>query len=559
MKLECAFLAAFLLASLSRAQAPTSAPSTSKPEEECKISGSVMKLAGSEPLRKARVFLQATEDRTRKFSAITDAAGQFRIKGIDPGTYKLTASRAGFVSQEYGQKKPGGPGAVLTLHPQQEVHDLIFRLIPAAVIAGKILDEDGEALASVEVSALRETYSEGKRAFRTQASASTNDLGEYRLFGLAPGRYFVSAVYPQWGRFGSNEVDSGSLDQQAEGYAKMYYPGTPDRAKATAITLKPGDEIPSTDIPMRSVLVYHVRGHVFNQITHKPGTEMSVMLMPRKTTHEWEFTNMEANVEKKDGSFDIAEVLPGSYSLVAFWFDEGKVYTSRVAVDVGNANVEGLNVALSPGVTINGQIVWDGHPNLDRDELTILLDPIDFRLFSGPTRVAQNNTFAVKDVGEGTYRVNVMGQSKDCYVKDVRYGESAALDEGLTVTRGTPARLEVTISSRGARVQGAVVDADGLPATGVWVALVPEESRRTATRLYKSGTTDQYGHFDLHGIAPGDYKLFSWGEGEDGSWEDPEFLKPFEDKGERISLQEGDQKSLNLTAIRSKAAESANR
>lgn len=560
MKRACAFLAVLLLASLSRAQAPTSAPLTSKPEEECTISGSVVKLAGGEPLRKARVFLQATDDRTREFSAITNAAGQFQIKGIDPGTYKLTVSRAGFVSQEYSQKKPGGPGAVLTLHSQQEVHDLIFRLIPAAVIAGKILDDDGEPLASVQVSALRETYSEGKRAFSTQGIVSTNDLGEYRLFGLAPGRYFVSAVYPHWGRFGNNEDDSGSPQQEAGGYAKMYYPGTPDRAKATPITLKPGDEIPSTEILMRQVLVYHVRGHVFNQITHKPGTEMNVMLMPRKKTHDWEFSDLEANVEKKDGSFDIAEVLPGSYSLVAFWFDEGKVYTSSVAVDVGNANVEGLNVALGPGVTINGQIVWEGHPSLDKDELTISLDPIDFfRFFSGPTRVAQNNTFVLKDVGEGTYRVNVVGQSKDCYVKDVRYGESAALDEGLTVTRGTPASLEVIINSRGARVQGAVVDADGLPATGVWVALVPEESRRTASRLYKSGTTDQYGHFDLHGIAPGEYKLFSWEEAESGAWEDPEFLKPFEDKGERISFQEGDQKSLNFTAIRTKAPESANR
>jgi hypothetical protein len=60
----------------------------------------------------------------------------------------------------------------------------------------------------------------------------------------------------------------------------------------------------------------------------------------------------------------------------------------------------------------------------------------------------------------------------------------------------------------------------------------------------------------VRGIAPGDYKLFSWEEVESGAWEDPEFLKPFEGKGEKISLQEGDQKSLSLTAIRAKATES---
>ena len=85
------------------------------------------------------------------------------------------------------------------------------------------------------------------------------------------------------------------------------------------------------------------------------------------------------------------------------------------------------------------------------------------------------------------------------------------------------------------------------------MALVPDsEVRRSKHRLYKSETTDQYGHFDLRGIAPGGYLLFSWTEAEDGAWEDPEFLKPFleKKKGERISLQEGDTKSMNLVAIK---------
>jgi hypothetical protein len=152
----------------------------------------------------------------------------------------------------------------------------------------------------------------------------------------------------------------------------------------------------------------------------------------------------------------------------------------------------------------------------------------------------------------------VYGQSKDCYIKDIRYGSSSALEEGFTVSRGNPGNLEITISSRGARVQGAVADVDGLPAAGVWVVLVPEAQRRSQSRLYKSQTTDQYGRFDLRGIAPGDYGLFSWEEAESGAWEDTEFLKPFEGKGERISFQDGEQKTQNLTAIRTKSPEPAN-
>jgi hypothetical protein len=125
------------------------------------------------------------------------------------------------------------------------------------------------------------------------------------------------------------------------------------------------------------------------------------------------------------------------------------------------------------------------------------------------------------------------------------------------VVRGAPAPLEITISSHGARVQGAISAADGLPAVGVWVVLVPEAKNREQYRLYKTQTTDQNGRFDLRGIAPGEYKLFSWEEVETGAWEDPEFLKPFEEKGEKISLHEGDQKTLSLVAVRARSAEAA--
>jgi hypothetical protein len=176
-------------------------------------------------------------------------------------------------------------------------------------------------------------------------------------------------------------------------------------------------------------------------------------------------------------------------------------------------------------------------------------------VFQGGTRVAQDNFFTLKDIGDGNYHVEVDGQSKDCYIKDIRYGPSDGLDDGFTVSKGTPANLEITISSRGARLQGTTSDADGLPAAGVWVVLVPSAPHRSHHRLYKSLTTDQYGHFDLGGIAPGDYKLFSWNQVEDGAWEDADFLKPFEEKGEKVTVAEGESKSVNLKSIKTAAKE----
>jgi hypothetical protein len=546
----------FLMVSGWLVRAQESKSAATKKKDECSISGTVLTLAGGEPLRKARVRLESQEDRMRSISAISDAGGRFEVKALDPGGYRLHVSRAGYVTQTYGQRKPQDPGALLSLRPGQELKDLIFKMVPSAVIAGRIRDEDGEPLPAVSVRALREVYDKGKRSLVSGASAQTNDLGEYRLFGLGPGRYFVSAHYGTWERGGGESEEQ--TQPSSQGYAKMFYPGTPDRTKATAIAVKAGEEIPSVEILMRQVSVYHVRGHVYNQITHRPGTDAFVLLLPKSGQRE-DIGDTFTMVQKRDGSFDIPEILPGSYSLAAFWSDEGKHYLSRLSLEVGNADVEGVAVTIAPGTTVGGRVIWEGQPALERDELRIGVRPTDDSPIYFPgSRVNADGSFAIPDVGDGAYNAIPEGESKDCYVKDVEYAGRASLEDGFSVARGSAALLEITISSRGGRVQGTVTDDDGLPTSGVYVALVPDsEARRAKHRLYKSQTTDQYGHFDLRGIAPGDYLLFSWTEAEDGAWEDPEFLKPFleKKKGERISLQEGDTKSMNLVAVKNASAE----
>ncbi len=547
-------LIALLLAGPALAQTSKTAPTPK--QDQCRIAGIVVKLAGGEPLRKAKLSLQSMDDRTHTVAVVTGADGHFEFKGLDPGRYQLRARRVGYVASEYGQRKPNDPGAVLTLRAGQVLKDLVFRLVPAAVISGRIMDEDAEPLPGITVCALREVYSEGKRNLRTAAAVETNDLGEYRLYGLPPGRYFISAVYPQWTRFGGRTNEAEDTEASTEGYAKMYYPGTPDAAQASKIVVKQGEEIPSIEMLMRQVPVHRIRGRVYNQITHKPGVGTTVILSAKTTGHEWQFGSQEVDVQKQDGSFEIPEVIPGSYVLIRYWFDDGKVYSTVTPLEVGNADVEGVSVTIAPGVNINGQIIWEGKASLERDELSVTPRLVDLHIFFSPaTRVAQDNFFTLKDIGDGNYHVEVDGQSKDCYIKDIRYGPSDGLDDGFTVSKGAPANLEITISSRGARLQGTTSDADGLPAAGVWVVLVPSAPHRSHHRLYKSLTTDQYGHFDLRGIAPGDYKLFSWNQVEDGAWEDADFLKPFEEKGEKVTVQEGDAKSVNLTTIKAVGTE----
>ncbi len=267
------FSLVFLMGLLAISANAQNTPKTEK-DEECSIAGMVVAMEGSVPLRKARVVLQSTEDQARGISTVTTADGRFTLKRLAPGSYRLSVSRAGFVFFEYGQRKPGTRGAILTLRPKQEIKDLLFRLIPSGVISGKILDADGEPLPSASVQALRQTYSEGKHSLTPASMVETNDLGEYRLFGLAPGRYFVSAAYSSW-----RQIDPPSAEVHEEGYAKIYYPGTPEAAKAGSITIKAGEEVSSIEILLRQVTVHRVRGHVFNQITNKPGEGVELFLI----------------------------------------------------------------------------------------------------------------------------------------------------------------------------------------------------------------------------------------------------------------------------------------
>jgi carboxypeptidase family protein len=522
----------------------------------CSVSGLVVKLPGSVPLPSSTVRLQSVDDHTRTFSGLTDVGGRFEIKGIDPGRYRLRVIRNGYVTEEYGQRTPNDAGAILALSPGQDFRDLLFRLLPAAVIAGRIQNENGDALPWVRVNALRATYLRGKRTLSSEVTVVTNDLGEYRLFGLRPGRYFLSATYRPGQRLEANEEDEDREGVGKSGYVTTYYPGTPDPAKATALTIKTGDEIPSMDLLLEPTTVYSIRGRVNSFGSRRNPNGVILILEARSTGLGWSVPPRQAIVDKPDGVFEVENVLPGSYTLSAFLFDEGRRYQARQSIDITKIDVEGIQLTPQPGMDIRGQVVWDPKPSLEKDALILNVRPADSTFqFGAQARVASNGSFSLRDVPESLYRLSSTGQSPDCYLKSIRYAGMEISGDEFNVIRGTQAILEVTISSRGAHVQGMVKDANGLPAAGVWVVLVPDEAHRHEFHLFKQRTTDQYGRFDFRGIAPGDYKLFSWEQVEQNAWEDPDFLKAFEPKGEGISLAEGDGKSIDLVAIRSASHE----
>jgi hypothetical protein len=552
LKLSC-FLLACLTCKTCCPQTTTAPSKDSSDGQTCTVSGIVIRSQDSAPLKNATVQLTNDSDREHHIATKTTADGHFLLKNVPPGQYKLIVTRNGYVNQELGQKKPGDPGAMFTLRPGQRIADLVFKLGLAGVISGEVFDEDGEPMVGVAVRALRQVYTDGRKALQTTTEQETNDLGEFRVFGLAPGRYYISVEMPGWNRVvGDREFSSSEKSSGEKGYGKIYYPNALEAARASSIYVKEGEEISSIDIFMKEVTVYRVRGNVQYLFPHKGTGDTQLVVAHRGQMTDWDPMAVQM-VAKDDNSFEIPDLAPGEYTVTAFFFDQGKSFSTQEDVDVADADVNGLTLVIAPGVDIPGQLLWDGNPSLEGERASIYLAPAEESgviVWGGAqAHLEEKSQFTLKEVSQGTYRINVNGISKDCYIKEVQFGENVLPDHVLHAKRGVSGELRITISSKGARLQGIVANDESLPVAGVWVVAVPEESKRSLRYLYKAVTTDQYGRYDLRGLVPGKYMIFAWDGVARGEWEDPEFLKTNGAKAVTVEVSDSDTKSTDLQLI----------
>ena len=476
------FSAAVVLAQTS--PNPASNAKANAGEETCVVSGMVIRVLDSAPLKNATVQLVSGEDREHTIATRTTADGHFELRNVPSGRYRLKVSRDGYVEQEFGQKKPTDPGAMFALKPGQKMSDLVFKLGRAGVITGHVFNAEGEPMPNVMLNAIRQVYREGKREFESSAWDRSNDLGEYRIFGLAPGRYYVSAEEQTWNRVvGDREFNPVEKDTGEKAYAKIYFPTSLDLGKASTVTVKEGEEIPAIDILMKEVVAYRIRGKVTNQLSKNRGAQNVQIAVLRRDSGGWSEVGSTTE-EKTDGTFEIPAVAPGEYSLLAFSYEDGKAHSTQEDLTVGNADVEGLTVTIGPGVNIPGRVAWEGKPSLEKAGLTVgAAPPGPVYVWAESAEVDTSNQFTLRDVSEGEFRLTVEGMSKDCYVKEARFGDALLPDMSFRVMKGSAGPLEITVSSLGARLEGTVTNEESLPVAGVWVVAVPEEPKKAALPL----------------------------------------------------------------------------
>jgi hypothetical protein len=163
--------------------------------------------------------------------------------------------------------------------------------------------------------------------------------------------------------------------------------------------------------------------------------------------------------------------------------------------------------------------------------------------------VQADGTFALQQVGRDDYRVVVNGIPRNGYLKTARYGGLDVTSEGLRLDRQPTGTLDIIVSTNTGIADGTVKNDKQDPAINVTVVLVPDATRRNRFDLYRTASTDATGHFHLEGIAPGDYRVFAWEDIENGAWQDPDFLRQFEDRSKSARINESGTSNIELRVI----------
>ena len=567
--------------------AQSTAPAKPKPGS---VAGTVIRTDNSQPVKKAKLSLDpdfeqaaagmSTEEalaafRDRLFESETDATGHFLFSDVPPGQYRIRAEKMGFIASEVGGRTDGVPVTVVAGQP---VKDVQIQLRPGGAITGRALNEDGEPMANVTVEAMRYSYVEGTRRLLPVGQAQTNDLGEYRVFNLLPGKYYVRARVVNMGSLPMGARHAGKKPEEA--YWPLYYPDAKTPATATRVEVKPMDEQHANFnfVPGQG---YRVSGKVMGiPASMTPGNGYGMVMLIDKNGDEPSGTAM---ISAKDPYFSIGPVPPGEYHVIAFSakikepgspnqsvenVKMGHVSQEVVAADIPNATV---NLTTRTPVQIQGKIRLDPAPP----------SPVDVRgLFvtfdSADDATEMENAFAnLGEMGgrteptmgqstkEGTFEARLGASSgavqvhltanggfEDYYTKSILLGGRDVSDSGIAPASITPgSSLDIVVSPFGARVDGVVLDSNKKPVVGAFVACVPEPKLRHRRDLYITDTTNQQGHYVLRGLRPGSYRLYALDEVDPGAIYSSDFLKPFEDMGESLNVKEKDAVSKDLQVL----------
>jgi hypothetical protein len=521
------------------------------------LRGFVVALDSGAPIRRAQVRAMAPEARTPRMTT-TDGDGRFELRELPAGRYRIFVTKSGFVSLQYGQRRPSQSGTPIEIRDKQVIDKVTIGLPRGSVIAGRITDDFGEPVAGANVNALQSRFLGGTRRWTPSGQGDrTDDLGQFRLYGLAPGDYVVSATYQMMGMM------DGEQSPEATGFAPTYFPGVPGMGDAQRITVAVGEENTNASFALVPTRLVSVEGTV-TSAEGKAITQGFVTLMPADPSGAGIMMFMSGGMGGRidnSGKFRIGNVAPGNYIAQARvggnFGPEGPGEIGRMPVAVGSEKVENVAIVMTTGGRITGRVVTDtGEPLPTTSgpmEMSVMARPAagaEFGMGAGGgfARVNADGTFELRGLVDPRV-IRVMSPSR-WIVKAVMAGGRDYADTPIEVQPGkTITGMEIVLTNRAGSVTGAVTDERGQPVLDTSILVFPDDRRlwQFDSRYVKTTRPDQEGRYRIDGLPPADaYLVIAVQDLEDGRSGDPAYLATVRDVATPFSLREAEAKTIDL-------------
>lgn len=542
------------------------------------IEGTVKSYGTSQTVSGARIVLTRVDGNVKdsRFT-VADNAGNFRIGNLVAGNYRLFAESEGYVRAEFGQRGVNRAGTPVDLKSDEAISGAIITMTQTAVVWGRVTNIRGEAERNVSVQLLKVRYDQGKRGLIAVETTSTNDLGEYRIFGIPPDRYFLSAtpwpkpriengnyvipspaVSPGGGAVGDTisplrgvlaagaAIDPAALSGESE--VGVFFPGTTDASAAATIDLRAGEIFHASDISLiRRSRGVRVSGQVVDGTNGRAATDFRISLIDTGAMGSGAASHDLYPNGTRDGKFSFEGVGPGTYLVAA---SVGQLAYKDVLIEIGNNEVSGIKVVLSPMAAIQGHFSIEGRAKTDPEIARLMVrlqDKVTRQIFQG--KVNSDGNFTVMVPGVGDYRLFLFQSPPNTYVKEARFGNKIIAVSDFHFDDKPGAKLEVFASTNLGSLDSLVLDEDQRAIPGATVVLVPTLERSQQFDLFRSGLTDIHGKIHLEAVAPGEYRVFAWDDIEVNSWQDPEIVRPYENRGILIRVDENVGQSITLKLI----------
>ena len=523
------------------------------------VRGHVLAADTGTPLRRALVNVRSADGRSGGV-ATTDAQGRFEIKELLGGRYTITAQKAGYVTTSYGQRRAEQPGTPLELLEGQIADKVTLSLPRGGVITGRVVDEFGDPIAGAQVNALRFRFVNSGRRLTPSGNGQSDDLGNFRIFGLAPGDYYVSAGLRSQNMMGMN-MSGGSMSSNVEGYAPTYFPGTPNAAEAQRIVVRVGRDTTDISFALTPTRLVTVSGRAVSS-SGEPYVQAFISAMPAERYGAMTMgLGMNNAMTRPDGTFQLSGVAPGTYNLSLRpnmgdgRFDENAEF-ANLRIAVGQDDLINVLLVSSRGAVARGVVVSDDGSALPvrPPQVSIFAQPIDPDTMSmgmrpNQPKVNDDLTFEIPGLSESRLIRANLGGTMDWTLKAVYHRGQDVTDTPIDFVPGRDVEgIEIVFTRKRTELSGTVTNDRGETDTDATVLIFSSDRERWTpmTRFVRTARPAQDGRYNLRGMPPHDYLVVAVRNVEMGQWQDPDFLESVRDQAVRVSLGEGETKVQDL-------------